>query len=106
MRFRAAVLDRVNTPLSIDTLEMAPVQPGDVLVRLHATGLCHTDLEVIQGSLAYPLPIVLGHECAGVVEAVGNAGSTVKVGEHVICSWNPDCGHRVYCDRRTPLLCE
>ena len=106
MRFRAAVLDRVNTPLSIDTLEMAPLQPGDVLVRVHATGLCHTDLEVIQGSLAYPLPIVLGHEGAGVVEAVGNAVSTVKVGDHVICSWNPHCGHCFYCDRSMPILCE
>ena len=106
MRFRAAVLDRVNTPLSIDTLEMAPLQPGDVLVRLHATGLCHTDLEVIQGSLAYPLPIVLGHEGAGVVEAVGSAVSTVKVGDHVICSWNPHCGHCFYCDRSMPILCE
>jgi len=106
MRFRAAVLDRANTPLSIDTLEMAPLQPGDVLVRLHATGLCHTDLEVIQGSLAYPMPIVLGHEGAGVVEKVGSAVSTVKAGDHVICSWNPHCGHCFYCDRSMPILCE
>ena len=106
MRFRAAVLDRVNTPLSIDTLEMAPLQPGDVLVRLHATGLCHTDLEVIQGSLAYPMPIVLGHEGAGVVEKVGSAVSTVKAGDHVICSWNPHCGHCFYCERSLPILCE
>ena len=70
MKFRAAVLDRVGAPLTIDTLEMAPLAPGDVLV-VRASGLCHTDLEVIQGSLAYPLPIVLGHEGAGVVEAVG-----------------------------------
>src|SRR6478736_8325151 len=106
MRFRAAVLDRANTPLSIDTLEMAPLQPGDVLVRLHATGLCHTDLEVIQGSLAYPLPIVLGHEGAGFVEKVVSVVSTVKAGDHVICSWNPHCGHCFYCDRSMPILCE
>jgi S-(hydroxymethyl)glutathione dehydrogenase/alcohol dehydrogenase len=106
MRFRAAVLDRVNTPLSIDTLEMAPLQPGDVLVRLRATGLCHTDLEVMQGSLAYPLPIVLGHEGAGVVEAIGSAVSSVKVGDHVVCSWNPHCGHCFYCERQLPILCE
>jgi len=106
MRFRAAVLDRVNTPLSIDTLEMAPLEPNDVLVRLHATGLCHTDLEVIQGSLVYPLPIVLGHEGAGVVEAVGAAVTAVRRGDHVVCSWNPHCGHCFYCERSLPILCE
>src|SRR3954468_21732584 len=106
MRFRAAVLDRVNTPLAIETLEMAALQPGDVLVRLHASGLCHTDLEVIQGQLAYPLPIVLGHEGAGVVEAVGDAVTAGKPGDHVICSWNPHCALGCYCGRRVPILCE
>jgi S-(hydroxymethyl)glutathione dehydrogenase / alcohol dehydrogenase len=77
-----------------------------VLVRVRASGLCHTDLEVIQGSLAYPLPIVLGHEGAGVVEAVGAGVTLVKPGDHVVCSWNPSCGHCFYCDRGEPILCE
>jgi S-(hydroxymethyl)glutathione dehydrogenase/alcohol dehydrogenase len=85
---------------------MAPLRPGDVLVRLHASGLCHTDLEVMQGSLAYPLPIVLGHEGAGVVEAVGSDVTLVKRGDHVVCSWNPHCGHCFYCERQLPILCE
>ena len=106
MKFTAAVLNRVKTPLTIETLEMAPLQPGDVLVRIRASGLCHTDLEVIQGSLAYPMPIVLGHEGAGVVEAVGRDVTQVKVGDHVVCSWNPSCGHCFYCDRSLPILCE
>jgi S-(hydroxymethyl)glutathione dehydrogenase/alcohol dehydrogenase len=106
MRFRAAVLDRVGAPLTIDTLEMAPLQPGDVLVRLRASGLCHTDLEVMQGSLGYPMPIVLGHEGAGVVEAVGGAVTRVKPGDHVVCSWNPHCGQCFYCERALPILCE
>jgi S-(hydroxymethyl)glutathione dehydrogenase/alcohol dehydrogenase len=106
MKFRAAVLDRVYEPLRLDTLEMAPLRPGDVLVRLHASGLCHTDLEVMQGSLAYPLPIVLGHEGAGVVEAVGPDVTLVKPGDHVVCSWNPHCGHCFYCERQLPILCE
>jgi S-(hydroxymethyl)glutathione dehydrogenase/alcohol dehydrogenase len=106
MKFRAAVLDRVYEPLRLDTLEMAPLRPGDVLVRLHASGLCHTDLEVMQGSLAYPLPIVLGHEGAGVVEAVGADVTQVKPGDHVVCSWNPHCGHCFYCERQLPILCE
>jgi S-(hydroxymethyl)glutathione dehydrogenase/alcohol dehydrogenase len=106
VKFRAAVLNRVGEPLTIDTLDMAPLGAGDVLVRVRASGLCHTDLEVIQGQLAYPLPIVLGHEGAGVVEAVGAAVSRVKPGDHVICSWNPHCGHCFYCERGVPILCE
>jgi S-(hydroxymethyl)glutathione dehydrogenase / alcohol dehydrogenase len=106
MKFRAAVLNRVGEALTLDTLSMAPLQPGDVLVRLRASGLCHTDLEVMQGSLAYPLPIVLGHEGAGIVEQVGRDVTMVKPGEHVICSWNPHCGHCFYCDRQLPILCE
>ena len=106
MKFRAAVLNRVGEPLTLDTLDMAPLAPGDVLVKIRASGLCHTDLEVIQGSLAYPLPIVLGHEGAGVVEAVGSAVTSVKPGDPVICSWNPHCGHCFYCDRDLPILCE
>ena len=79
---------------------------GDVLVRVKASGLCHTDLEVIQGSLAYPMPIVLGHEGAGVVEEVGAGVTRVRSGDHVILSWNPYCGHCFYCDRDLPILCE
>jgi S-(hydroxymethyl)glutathione dehydrogenase/alcohol dehydrogenase len=106
MRFTAAVLNRVNTPLTLDTLEMGALEPTDVLVKIRASGLCHTDLEAIQGSLAYPLPIVLGHEGAGVVEAVGKDVRQVNVGDHVVCSWNPSCGHCFYCDRGLPILCE
>src|SRR5262249_14963537 len=106
MKFRAAVLERVGAPLTIDTLEMAPLRGDDVLVRVHASGLCHTDLETIQGWLSYPLPIVLGHEGAGVVEAVGPAVTRVKPGDHVILSWNPHCGHCFYCERSLPILCD
>ncbi|MGQ0577630.1 MAG: Zn-dependent alcohol dehydrogenase, partial [Betaproteobacteria bacterium] len=106
MRFRAAVLNEVGKPLVIDELEMAALAPADALVRIGASGLCHTDLEVIQGSLAYPLPIVLGHEGAGIVEAVGGEVTQVKPGDHVILSWNPHCGHCFYCERDLPILCE
>ncbi len=67
----------------------AELQPTDVLVRIRAAGLCHTDLEVIDGSLRYPMPIVLGHEAAGVVERTGAAARGVKAGDHVVLSWNP-----------------
>src|SRR4051812_17179333 len=106
MNFQAAVLNQINAPLTIETLTMAALAPTDVLVRVRASGLCHTDLEVIQGSLAYPMPIVLGHEGAGVVEKVGSQVSSVKPGDHVICSWNPHCGHCFYCHRGLTILCE
>jgi S-(hydroxymethyl)glutathione dehydrogenase / alcohol dehydrogenase len=106
MKFRAAVLERVNAPLAVRTLEMAPLAPRDVLVRMRASGLCHTDLEVIQGTLAYPLPIVLGHEGAGVVEDIGSEVTRVARGDHVVCSWNPHCGHCFYCERGQSILCE
>ena len=106
MKFRAAVLNRVGEPLAIDTLNMGSLQPYDVLVRIKATGLCHTDLEVIQGSLVYPTPIVLGHEGAGIVEDIGTAVTRVKRGDTVVLSWNPHCGHCFYCERGLPILCE
>jgi len=106
LKYRAAVLHAAHTPMSIETVTTAALRPSDVLVRIRASGLCHTDLEVIEGSLRYPLPIVLGHEAAGVVEKVGTAARGVKPGDHVVLSWNPHCGHCFYCDRDTPILCE
>jgi S-(hydroxymethyl)glutathione dehydrogenase / alcohol dehydrogenase len=106
MEFRAALLKNVGAPLEVERVTLAPLQPGDVLIHNRASGLCHTDLEVIDGSLAYPLPIVLGHEGAGIVEAVGNAVTQVRPGDHVVASWNPHCGHCYYCERDLPILCE
>ena len=106
LQYRAAVLHAAQTPLSIEKVTAAALQPTDVLVRIRAAGLCHTDLEVIDGSLRYPMPIVLGHEAAGVVEQTGAAARGVKVGDHVVLSWNPHCGHCFYCDRDAPILCE
>ena len=106
MDFRAAVLESVDQPLVVGTVKLERLAPTDVLIRNHASGLCHTDLEVMQGSLAYPLPIVLGHEGAGVVVEVGSAVSQVSAGDHVIASWNPHCGHCFYCERDLPILCE
>src|SRR5690349_8343586 len=106
LEFRAAVLHAPLTPMSIESVGLTPLKPTDVLVRIRAAGLCHTDLEVIEGSLRYPLPIVLGHEAAGVVERVGDAARGVKPGDHVVLSWNPHCGQCFYCDRDAPILCE
>lgn len=106
MEFNAAVLQQVGQPLAIERVKLDELRPHDVLVRIQASGLCHTDLEVMQGSLARPLPIILGHEGAGIVEAVGSEVSRVKPGDFIICSWNPSCGHCFYCERGQPILCE
>jgi S-(hydroxymethyl)glutathione dehydrogenase / alcohol dehydrogenase len=106
LSFRAAVLHAPKTPLQIETIAAGALKPGDVRVKIKAAGLCHTDLEVIEGSLRYPMPIVLGHEAAGVVEEVGTTAKGVAIGDHVMLSWNPHCGHCFYCDRDLPILCE
>jgi S-(hydroxymethyl)glutathione dehydrogenase/alcohol dehydrogenase len=106
MQFKAAVLHQSKMPLVMETVTLMSLQPDDVLVRLQASGLCHTDWEVMNGDLPYPLPIVLGHEGAGLVEAVGSHVTHLKPGDKVICSWNPHCGLCYYCQRDLPILCE
>jgi S-(hydroxymethyl)glutathione dehydrogenase/alcohol dehydrogenase len=106
VRFRAAIMHEVGAPLNIEQVESTPLQAGDVLVRIHAASICHTDLDVLEGELRYPLPMVLGHEAAGVVAEVGSGVTTPAVGDHVVLSWNPHCGHCFYCEQNQPILCE
>lgn len=106
MRFRAAVLHRPGSSLQVELVDLAALEPGDVLIKNHASGLCHTDLEVIEGSQPRPFPIVLGHEGAGVVVDVGRDVRSLRPGDHVVASWNPHCGHCFYCERDQPVLCE
>ena len=103
---RAAVLRQTNAPMAIETLEVGPLAPGDVLVRVRAASLCHTDLEAIEGAIAVPLPAVLGHEAAGEIAALGADVTDHAVGDHVVLSWNPHCGLCFYCERAQPVLCQ
>jgi S-(hydroxymethyl)glutathione dehydrogenase/alcohol dehydrogenase len=102
---KAAILERVGQPLQVDAIRFEDLGPTDVLVRTIASGLCHSDLEVMGGSLSAPLPIVLGHELAGIVEAIGPGVTTVRPGDHVVGSWMPNCGRCFYCVRDQPVLC-
>ena len=102
---RAAVLRHTGAPMTIETLEVGPLAPGNVLVRIRAAGLCHTDLEAIDGALAIQLPAVLGHEAAGEVAEIGPNVSELSVGDRVVLSWNPHCGSCFYCERAQPILC-
>jgi S-(hydroxymethyl)glutathione dehydrogenase/alcohol dehydrogenase len=91
--------------MAIETVEVGPVAPGDVLVRIRAASLCHTDLEAIEGSLAVRLPAVLGHEAAGEIAELGPEVSGLAIGDRVVLSWNPHCGRCFYCERALPILC-
>jgi Zn-dependent alcohol dehydrogenase len=104
MKLRAAVLPRTGAALEVTELELAPPGPGEVLVRLHASGVCHSDLNAIDGTAETRCPAVLGHEGAGVVESVG-PGVSLPPGTHVALSWMPWCGSCEECLRDLPHLC-
>ena len=104
MRTRAAVLERTGAPLEVVELDLAPPQPGEVLVRLRAGGVCHSDFNAIDGTAETRCPAVLGHEGAGVVEAVG-PGVALARGTRVVLSWLPSCGACEECLRELPHLC-
>jgi S-(hydroxymethyl)glutathione dehydrogenase/alcohol dehydrogenase len=106
MDMTAAVLYEAGQPLRVEQVQIDEPRAGEVLVRLKATGLCHTDWTVISGERPFPLPVVLGHEGAGIVEAVGAGVTSVRPGDHVVCSWTPNCGHCFYCDEHLPFWCE
>lgn len=103
---RAAVLRAVGTPLTIEDIRVGPLRPGDVLVRIRAASLCHTDLEAMEGQLALRLPAVLGHEAAGTVAALGESVDGLGIGDRVVLSWNPHCGNCFQCERAQPILCD
>ena len=105
LKARAAVLRQTNAPMMVETLEVGPLAPGDVLVRIKAASLCHTDLEAIEGAIPVPLPAVLGHEAAGEVAELGPEVTDLAVGDRVVLSWNPHCGRCFYCERAQPILC-
>ena len=105
MRIRAVVLEATGGPLTPSELELAPPRLQEVLVRLHASGVCHSDWNAVDGTAENPCPCVLGHEGAGVVEAVGEGVTRVAVGDHVALSWAPWCGECEECRRGLPQLC-
>jgi Zn-dependent alcohol dehydrogenase len=88
-----------------DDVELRGVEPGEVRVRLHSAGLCHSDVAVVDGTIPFPTPVVLGHEGAGIVEEVGSATSKVKVGDHVVLTTLGNCGQCDACDRGQPTHC-
>lgn len=114
MKTRAAVLRSLGAarpyadsrPLSIETVHLDLPGPGEVLVAIKAAGLCHSDLSVMNGDRPRPLPMALGHEAAGVVEALGAGVDDLAVGDHVVMVFMPSCGHCAPCAEGRPALCE
>ncbi len=102
---KAAVLREVRTPLQIEEVQISKPGPHEVLIRTAAAGVCHSDLHFIEGSYPHPLPAVLGHESAGIVEQVGSEVRTVKPGDHVITCLSAFCGHCEFCLTGHMSLC-
>jgi len=106
MKIQAAVLDRIGGSLSVREVDLQAPKEGEVLVKVAACGVCHSDWHLVTGETKHPLPAVLGHEGAGVVTEVGPGVSSVSVGDHIALNWAPYCGECFYCLRGKVNLCE
>ena len=113
MRMKAAVLQAQGLPrpyaetrpMSIEEVELAPPGPGEVLIEIAAAGLCHSDLSTIENQRPRPLPIIIGHEGAGIVRALGEGVTGLKEGDHVVALFVTSCGECRYCVRGRPNIC-
>ncbi len=103
---KAAILENIPGELAIDDIDVGALGPRAVLVQTVAAGLCHSDLHFMEGKYPHPVPVVMGHESAGIVEAVGSQVTYVQPGDHVISCISGFCGHCRYCLRGQPNLCD
>jgi NDMA-dependent alcohol dehydrogenase len=103
---KAAIATQVGSPLEIVDLDLADPQAGEVRIQLGASGVCHSDLSVTNGTLPLALPAVLGHEGAGTVVQVGDGVDNLQVGDRVVVSWVPQCGTCYFCKHDQGELCE
>lgn len=106
MRTKAAVVYEHNKPVVVEELTLDDPKPHEVVIRMGATGVCHSDLSVVNGTIYYDPPVVLGHEGAGVIERVGEGVTYVQPGDHVVLSFVSYCGQCRYCRANRPILCE
>lgn len=102
---KAAVLHEANKPLKVEEVDLDEPQGQEVLVKLKASGVCHSDLHFMKGEMPAPMPVVVGHEGAGIVEKVGPEVSTLQPGDHVVLMVSFSCGKCRYCVEGRPTLC-
>ncbi|MFZ0547720.1 MAG: Zn-dependent alcohol dehydrogenase [Candidatus Promineifilaceae bacterium] len=105
MKVKAAVFYEPGVPFTVETLDLEAPKAGEVLIKVAAAGVCHSDWHLMTGATKHPLPVVPGHEGAGVVKAIGEGVSRVQPGDHVALNWAPSCGSCFYCLRDKPSLC-
>lgn len=103
---KAAVLYGYNEPLKIESVKLKAPREDEIVVKMAASGVCHSDLSVIQMKLPVPPPVVLGHEGAGIVEEVGKSVTQLKPGDHVVLCWSEACGQCHYCAAGRSHLCD
>ena len=106
MKTKAAVVYEAGKPIEIEELTLDGPREGEVLIRYTHAGLCHSDVHVAHGDLEARLPMVLGHEGAGIIEEVGPGVTRVKAGDHVVCSFIPSCGTCRYCASGQQSICD
>jgi S-(hydroxymethyl)glutathione dehydrogenase/alcohol dehydrogenase len=106
VKTKAAILWEVNAPWSVEEIELDPPKTGEVLVKLAASGMCHSDEHLVTGDLPFELPIIGGHEGAGVVEEVGEGVSWLQPGDHVVFGFIPSCGRCPSCSTGHQNLCD
>src|SRR5699024_2820568 len=114
MKTRAAILREMglstpyakSKPLKLENIKLSSPLKNEVMIKVKAVGLCHSDLSVIHGSRPRPMPMVLGHEAAGKIVEVGQGVTDFQKGDHVVCTCIPSCGQCLYCNEGRPALCE
>src|SRR6478672_5634183 len=105
-RSKAVVCREINQPVTVEHILVEAPRRGEVMIKLAACGVCHSDLSATNGTIPFPPPVILGHEGAGTVVAVGDGVSDYAVGDHVVSSFVSMCGKCRYCQTGRPQLCD
>ena len=105
MKVKAAILSSPTTPFKIEVVDLEPPRKDEVLVKMMAAGVCHSDWHLVTGDTPHPMPVVAGHEGSGVVESIGEGVTGLAIGDHVCLNWAPSCGTCFYCIRGQNSLC-
>ncbi|MCG8590475.1 MAG: Zn-dependent alcohol dehydrogenase [Proteobacteria bacterium] len=103
---KAVLCRELNKPVVVETVEIESPRRDEVMIKMTACGVCHSDLSATNGTIPFPPPLVLGHEASGVIEEVGEGVTDLQVGQTVVVSWIPMCGQCRYCTQGRPALCD